>query len=593
MKQRKKGFTLIEVLAVIIILGIIALISVPVVIGIINNARKGAFKASVQSIFRSYETYEAEHYFDVKEKISILDLPLTNKETFISGRVYKKEEITRVENVSNGSYCASGTLENVQIIDGDCGLLDLTPPVIENITSEVTTNSIKLYTIYKEEESFLLKHEYRIALEKENIEEKEWVSGDTLTGNLSTKIFTGLMLDTTYKIQVRLVNTSLENNTSEIKEILVTTNRMEKPVIELLTDREYATSKEVKLLYPTGEFVYEYSLGGQNWISVNEREKIVQVEENGTIRARIYDGTNYMYAENLTISGIDKTEPNVTIRKEVIENKNVLIATVEPESTISGYTYTWYKDGKEIRGEEFSSLQTGTSGVYQVKVTTGAGMEGRSPEKTIESFTITYDLTGGTGNIEEQIKIEDIPLKITNVIPEKEGYHFVGWRKTEENIIDYKNGEMYEENKSMTLSAIWSYYGMKIEDLYESIYVRNLTDGKLYSVSEKDYYGEDFTGNYDRPEGLEELVRSFSEFTFLNPSPYAESNKNFSIVTKENLYELSRSVSSNVWVSLFIRARGGTQNVEISNLKLNVEVPPILFILCSLVNNIATSYHLR
>ena len=149
MKQRKNGFTLIELLAVIVILGIIALISVPIIMNIIEESRKGAFKASVQSVFKAYETYELKNNFEIKEKekISILDLPLTHKENFTSGKVYKEENNVKVENISNDAYCASGTLENLQIIEGSCDILDTTPPVIENITSEVTTNSIKLYTI--------------------------------------------------------------------------------------------------------------------------------------------------------------------------------------------------------------------------------------------------------------------------------------------------------------------------------------------------------------------------------------------------------------------------------------------------------------
>ena len=41
--KRKNGFTLIELLAVIVILAIIALIATPIILGIVDNARKDAF----------------------------------------------------------------------------------------------------------------------------------------------------------------------------------------------------------------------------------------------------------------------------------------------------------------------------------------------------------------------------------------------------------------------------------------------------------------------------------------------------------------------------------------------------------------------
>jgi len=42
MKKRKNGFTLIELLAIIVILAIIAVITVPIILNIIENARRGA-----------------------------------------------------------------------------------------------------------------------------------------------------------------------------------------------------------------------------------------------------------------------------------------------------------------------------------------------------------------------------------------------------------------------------------------------------------------------------------------------------------------------------------------------------------------------
>ena len=57
MKKNTKGFTLIELLAVIVILAIIALIATPIVLNLINTARKGAAARSAEGIRYSAQTY--------------------------------------------------------------------------------------------------------------------------------------------------------------------------------------------------------------------------------------------------------------------------------------------------------------------------------------------------------------------------------------------------------------------------------------------------------------------------------------------------------------------------------------------------------
>lgn len=57
MKQNKKGFTLIELLAVIVILAIIALIATPIVLNMINQARKSAARSSSLGFIDSVEYY--------------------------------------------------------------------------------------------------------------------------------------------------------------------------------------------------------------------------------------------------------------------------------------------------------------------------------------------------------------------------------------------------------------------------------------------------------------------------------------------------------------------------------------------------------
>ena len=53
MREKRKGFTLIELLAVIVILAIIALIATPIVLNLINTARKGAFARSAEGVLKA------------------------------------------------------------------------------------------------------------------------------------------------------------------------------------------------------------------------------------------------------------------------------------------------------------------------------------------------------------------------------------------------------------------------------------------------------------------------------------------------------------------------------------------------------------
>ncbi|MDD3453121.1 MAG: prepilin-type N-terminal cleavage/methylation domain-containing protein [Bacilli bacterium] len=56
----KKGFTLIELLAVIVILAIIALISVPMIMNVIEKAKKGALKDSAYGIIEAANLYYSQ-----------------------------------------------------------------------------------------------------------------------------------------------------------------------------------------------------------------------------------------------------------------------------------------------------------------------------------------------------------------------------------------------------------------------------------------------------------------------------------------------------------------------------------------------------
>ena len=107
--MNKKAFTLIELLAVIVILAIIALIAVPIIINIITDAKVAAFKETANAFVRAGKYYynrqidENESMFEFpkdKDKIEIDDKTVT------SGNMTITSDGDIMLAISDGTYCA-------------------------------------------------------------------------------------------------------------------------------------------------------------------------------------------------------------------------------------------------------------------------------------------------------------------------------------------------------------------------------------------------------------------------------------------------------------------------------------------------------
>lgn len=59
--MNKKGFTLVELLTVIILLSLIALVTTPVVIGVINSSKKNLYEQQVRIVEKAAESWGIAH----------------------------------------------------------------------------------------------------------------------------------------------------------------------------------------------------------------------------------------------------------------------------------------------------------------------------------------------------------------------------------------------------------------------------------------------------------------------------------------------------------------------------------------------------
>ena len=101
--MKKKGFTLVELLAVIVILAIIALITLPLITGVVEKARKGSAVSSAYGYVDAVEKYMMMHYLN-SEKYPIT---LEKGQTY---QISKKEFKTNLGlNLIENVY-AEGTL---------------------------------------------------------------------------------------------------------------------------------------------------------------------------------------------------------------------------------------------------------------------------------------------------------------------------------------------------------------------------------------------------------------------------------------------------------------------------------------------------
>lgn len=96
----KKGFTLVELLVVIVILGLIALVVYPSVIKIINDSRESAYESQIKIVEKAAKEWGVEHPNELPDD-DVYRLPLSK---LINDGYISDSEIKNPKN-SNKNLC--------------------------------------------------------------------------------------------------------------------------------------------------------------------------------------------------------------------------------------------------------------------------------------------------------------------------------------------------------------------------------------------------------------------------------------------------------------------------------------------------------
>ncbi len=148
-----KAFTLIELLAVIIILAIVALIATPIILDVVEDARKSAGLSEANMIYSSINNYCASS--EMKKQMGTLgsdDVDCSSKTSFdladlnkmvnlgnatVESNAFLEGKLTSLKVISNKHIyvlCSTGTMA----LEGEC---DTNPPVEPEPDPEYTDNS--------------------------------------------------------------------------------------------------------------------------------------------------------------------------------------------------------------------------------------------------------------------------------------------------------------------------------------------------------------------------------------------------------------------------------------------------------------------
>lgn len=360
--KKNKGFTLVELLGVIVILAIIALISIPIVVGTLKNVRKAKFKQNAVGLLNVVKLERENKNIIGNDEVSVYDISLENKSVSYKGVAIDTEFNGEIDGeglivanrtgkmairYSNGEWCAYKNYEDaeVKITSGDCQI--------------ETSFRCELYNVKLEPSS-------RWSQYKKVVGEYDTSTCESVyyrINNGEYQKYTGeVRLNEEASVDIKTIS---KYGIEEIKNIKVT--NIDRTAPEKVTIGAMGNTRSIEVVVTSavdkesGPQVYAYSIdGGNTWTDyVYESRYVFNNLEPGTYRvqAKVYNGT---YGAEGSTSELGEKKSNIV--------KAVVTTCPVPQITIKPSVGTWsqlkkveinYGDNKECVGSY--SLDGGTT----------------------------------------------------------------------------------------------------------------------------------------------------------------------------------------------------------------------------------------
>lgn len=381
--RKKNGFTLVELLAVVSILALICVITIPIVMNLFTNNQK-ITDAVNQSIVKASGIYVSEYpdevdwyihknnYKDVCIDLSALVDKGYFKDQNVNVDKLEKDYSVRVTADTEDSY-------SYAVIKSSSCVFDDTVPrgYIGNISW--TTKSVSVDLVCTEDDSKVK------AIEYYDLNEDKWKKVNVdLNAVVSKKfVFNNLKNDKSYQISFKCLNTA-DMIGDEISQT-IDLAQLSSPVITLDTSK-WSKEKYATIKYDTTNNDYEfyYQLDGNGWLKIDDSDEFEKVSD-GTYRYHFTSGGHTMIAKNF--DGVnDSTYASLAVNK--IDTTSPTCNVIKNESTVNGINLSVVASDEGGSGFGTSNVSTKTENYLGVKANS--------------SYTIS-DEAGNTNSCEVEI----------------------------------------------------------------------------------------------------------------------------------------------------------------------------------------------